>query len=135
MKEGLAAGLTTSRRITVDRARTIGFMGEEGRVYATPALIADIEYTCRDLALEALDPGEDSVGTRVEIDHLAATLEGMWVEITATVAAVEGRLVTFAVTARDPVDDPIAKGRHMRFVVDVAKTKERLAAKAAKAAS
>ena len=132
MKDTLQQGLTTTRRIDIDRARTIDFMGEEGRVYATPALLEDIEVTCRNLLLEHLDPGEDSVGTRVELDHMAATLEGMWVEITATVAVLEGRATTFEVTARDALDD-VARGRHNRFIVDVEKTKARLAAKAAKA--
>lgn len=132
MKPSLAVGVTTTRRITVDKGRTIGFMGEEGRVYATPELVRDIEVTCRELALAHLDAGEDSVGTRVEIDHLAPTLMGMWAEITATIVEVKGRLVTFEVSAKDPLD-PIARGRHTRFISDVAKTKERLAAKAAKA--
>jgi predicted thioesterase len=57
---------------------------------------------------------------------------GMTVEITITVAEVKGRAVTLEIAAKDNLD-PIAKGKHSRFVVDVAKTKERLAAKAAKA--
>ncbi len=132
MKDSLAAGLSASRRVTIDRARTIGFMGEDARVYSTPMLVQDIEATCRDLLLEHLDAGEDSVGTRVEIDHLAATLEGMWVEFSAKVTEVEGRAVSLEVTARDALDE-VARGRHNRFVVDIAKTKVRLAAKAAKA--
>jgi fluoroacetyl-CoA thioesterase len=132
MKSSLAAGLTMTRRITVDRSRTIGFMGEGGRVYATPELVRDVEVTCRNLLLEHLEDGEDSVGTRVEIDHLAATLVDMWVEITVTTIEVKGRLVTFEVAARDVVD-AVARGRHTRFVVDKSKTQERLAAKAAKA--
>jgi fluoroacetyl-CoA thioesterase len=132
MKPSLTAGLTTTRRITVDRDRTIGFMGEGGRVYATPELVRDTEMTCRNLILEHLDDGEDSVGTRVEIDHLAATLVDMWVEFTVTVSEVKGRFVTFEVAARDIVD-AVARGRHTRFVVDKTKTQERLAAKAVKA--
>jgi fluoroacetyl-CoA thioesterase len=132
MKPSLTAGLTTTRRITVDRDRTIGFMGEGGRVYATPELVRDTEMTCRNLILEHLDDGEDSVGTRVEIDHLAATLVDMWVEFTVTVSEVKGRFVTFEVAARDIVDT-VARGRHTRFVVDRTKTQERLAAKAVKA--
>jgi fluoroacetyl-CoA thioesterase len=132
MKSSLASGLTTTRRITVDRGRTIGFMGEGGRVYATPELVRDVEATCRNLLLEHLDEGEDSVGTRVEIDHLAATLVDMWVEITVTAIEVKGRLVTFEVAARDVVD-AVARGRHTRFIVDKSKSQERLAAKAAKA--
>jgi fluoroacetyl-CoA thioesterase len=132
MKPSLTTGLTTTRRITVDRDRTIGFMGEGGRVYATPELVRDTEMTCRNLILEHLDDGEDSVGTRVEIDHLAATLVDMWVEFTVTVSEVKGRFVTFEVAARDIVD-AVARGRHTRFVVDKTKTQERLAAKAVKA--
>ncbi len=132
MKESLAAGLATSRRVTIDRARTIGFMGEDARVYATPMLVQDIEATCRDLLLEHLDEGEDSVGTRVELDHLAATPEGMWAEFTATITAVDGRAISFEVSARDPLDD-IVRCRHNRFIVDIAKTQARIAAKAAKA--
>ncbi len=132
MKPSLAPGLSFTRRITVDTARTIGFMGEAGRVYATPALINDIEYTCRDGILAHLDPGEDSVGTRVELDHLAPTLPGMAVEITIIVAGVKGRLVSFNVAARDGLDD-IGRGRHVRFVVDIGKTLDRLRMKAARA--
>ena len=107
-------------------------MGEKARVYATPMLVRDIEFACRNLLLEHLDPGEDSVGTRIEIDHLAATLLGMTVELTVTVAEVKGRAVTFEVSGRDGVE-PICRGRHTRFVVDVKTTEERLAAKAKKA--
>lgn len=132
MKASLVPGVTTTGRITVDRDRTIDFMGEEARVYATPMLVRDIEMTCRNLLLAHLDPGEDSVGTRVEVDHLAATLLGMPVELAVTVMEVNGRAVTFEVAGKDSVE-PICRGRHMRFVVNVEKTKARLAAKAAKA--
>jgi predicted thioesterase len=132
MKPTLAAGLTATRRFTVDRERTIGFMGEAARVYATPMLVRDVEVTCRELLLEHLDPGEDSVGTRIELDHLAPTLLGMTAEIAVTVAEVKGRAVVFDVSATDGVD-PIARGRHSRFVVDVKQTEQRLAAKAKKA--
>jgi predicted thioesterase len=134
MKPSLAAGVTFARRFAVDRARTIEFMGEEGRVYATPSLVRDIELTCREGLLAHLDGGEDSVGTRVELDHLAPTLLEMPVEIKATVTEVKGRLVSFDLAARDPVDE-IARGKHVRFIVDVRKTAERLKAKAAKAAA
>ena len=132
MKPTLTAGISATRNFTVDRERTIDFMGEHARVYATPALVRDIEVSCREFLLEHLDPGEDSVGTRVEIDHLAATLLGMQVEIRVSVAEVKGRLVTFEVSAQDGVD-PICRGKHMRFVVDVKQTEARLAAKAQKA--
>ena len=132
MKGSLAAGISTVRELTVDRERTIDLMGEAARVYATPMMVRDIEMTCRELLLAHLDPGEDSVGTRVEIDHLAATLLGMKVQIEAKVTEVKGRAVTFEVSAHDGID-AICRCKHGRFVVDVRKTEERLAAKAQKA--
>jgi predicted thioesterase len=94
-------------------------------------VVRDIEQTCRDLLLEHSDAGEDSVGIEVTVQHLAPTLLGMAVTITATVAAVEGRKVSFEVSAKDELE-PICTSRHVRFAVDVAKTHERLKAKAAK---
>ena len=132
MKPTLAAGLQSVATIGIDRDRTIDFMGEDGRVYATPMMVRDIEMTCRNLLLQHLDAGEDSVGTRVEIDHLAATLMGMTVQIQVTIAEVKGRAVTFDVSGSDDVE-PICRGRHQRFVADIRKTEERLAAKAQKA--
>ncbi len=132
MKPSLTTGIGTTKRIIVDRDRTIGFMGEEGRVYATPELLRDIEQTCRDFLLEHLDADEDTVGARVELDHTAPTLAGMWVEITVTVAELQGRAVTLEIVAKDPLDT-ICKARHGRFVVSVSKTVERLKAKAEKA--
>jgi predicted thioesterase len=132
MKHSLQPGLEACTTLQVDRERTIDFMGESARVYATPMLVRDIEVACRELLLAHLDAGEDSVGTRVEIDHIGATLLGMPVTLTVRVASVEGRAVTFEVEGRDSVE-PIVRGRHARFVVDVAKTAQRLAAKAAKA--
>lgn len=132
MKASLATGVTATTTLTVDRERTIDFMGDNARVYATPMLIRDIELASRDLLLAHLDPGEDSVGTRVELDHMAATLLGMPVELTITVAVVNGRSVTLEVSGRDSLE-LICRGKHNRFVVDVKKTEERLGAKARKA--
>jgi predicted thioesterase len=132
MKASLAAGLTATSKVTVDRERTIGFMGEKARVYATPMLVRDIEVACRELLLQHLDSGEDSVGTRIELDHLAATLMNMSVELKVTLAEVKGRLVTLDFEGRDSVD-AICRGKHQRFVVDVKATEARLATKAKKA--
>ena len=132
MKTSLAAGVTATSKLIVDRERTIGFMGEKARVYATPMLVRDIEVACRELLLQHLDPEEDSVGTRIELDHLAATLMGMSVELKVTLTEVKGRAVTLDVEGRDSVD-AICRGKHQRFVVDVKTTEARLAAKAKKA--
>jgi predicted thioesterase len=142
MKESLREGLSTTQRISVTEDRTIDFLVADqadpgdasARVYATPALVADIETVCRDFLLEHLDEGEDSLGTRIDVEHLAPTLQGMWVEITATIAQVDGRAVTFDLSACDPVDESVVRGRHNRFIIDVEKTRQRLAAKASKAA-
>lgn len=133
MKDSLQPGVASTVTFEVDRERTIDFMGDAARVYATPMLVRDIEVACRNLLLDHVDAGEDSVGTRVEIDHIGATLLGMKVTLTVRVASVAGRSVVFEVEGSDAVE-PIVRGRHARFVVDVAKTAQRLAAKAQKAA-
>ncbi len=133
MKDAIRPGASKVKRLVVDRSRTIGFMGEEGRVYSTPDLLRDIEHTCRDLLLEHGDPGEDSVGMDVSLRHMAPTLLGMPVEISATVSAVDGRKVSFEIAAKDELE-AICAGTHTRFVVEIGKTLERLKAKAAKGA-
>ena len=131
MKDSLRPGVSRLERITIDRDRTIGFMGEEARVYATPRLVSDIEITCRNLILEHADPGEDSVGMEIALKHLAPSLPGMTVEITVRVVAVDRRKISFEVSARDELDE-ISAGTHARFVVDVTKTIEHLKAKVAR---
>ena len=107
-------------------------MGEKARVYATPMLVRDIEIACRDLLLKHLDAGEDSVGTRVEIDHLGGHADGHAGRTDVRVAEVKGRAVTFEVEGRDSVE-PICRGRHMRFVVDVGQDREAAGRQGAKA--
>jgi len=132
MSEPLQAGLTATRRIDIDRERTISFMGDECRVYSTPRMLYDIEMACRDLLLEHIESGKDSVGTRVELDHVGATLMGMWVEVSVTLATVNGNAVAFDFTVRDAVEE-VARGKHNRFIVGIEKTAQRLQAKRAKA--
>lgn len=133
MNKPLQVGLRHTRRIAVDRDRTIGFMGEDLRVYSTPSMVSDAEYTCRDFLVDFVREDQDSVGMRVEIDHLAPTLLGMAAEVRIEIVAIEGRKVTFAFEVADPVE-VVGRGIHVRFIVDKAKTGERLAAKRAKAA-
>jgi fluoroacetyl-CoA thioesterase len=134
MKPGLHPGVSRVNRITIGPERTISFMGEDARTYATPAMIRDIEYTCRDLILEHADSGEDSVGMEVAVKHLAPTILGMTVEIAVRVLAVDGRKVSFDVAVKDELDT-VGAGTHTRFVVDKAKTFERIKAKAARFAA
>ncbi len=133
MKETFKTGLSQVRKFVVDKDRTIGFMGEDCRVYGTPEMIRDIEWTCRDLIFEHADPGEDSVGVKVSVVHSAPTPLGMDVSITVTVAEIDRSRVVFDISATDPLDT-ICTGQHERFVVDLDKTKQRLRGKSAKAA-
>jgi predicted thioesterase len=108
----------------------IDFLGvEEARVLGTPWLIAYIEMTCRNLIKEHVGAGEDSVGTHVDVKHLAATPIGMSFRTQAEVVAVNERRVTCRVEAFDEVEK-IAEGKHERFVVDVARFASRVQAKA-----
>lgn len=132
MKASLVAGLTTKNVVVVDEGRYIGFMGREGMVYATPRMVSDVEYTCREFLLQHLDPGEDTVGAHVSIDHLAPTPLGMQATVELKVTEVDRRKVVVAFSVRDAVEE-VGRGTHVRFVVDTAKTRERLAAKRAKA--
>jgi fluoroacetyl-CoA thioesterase len=132
MKASLKPGLQAKKSIVVDEGRCIGFMGKEGAVYATPRMVSDVEYTCRDFLLAHLDPGEDSVGTHVSIDHLAATPMGLSVTLEIKVEEVERRKVVMSFSVSDSVEQ-VGRGKHVRFVVETAKTRERLAAKRAKA--
>ena len=132
MKLSLQVGLATRREVSVDESRCIGFMGKEGMVYATPRMVSDVEYTCRDFLLEHLDSGEDSVGAHVSIDHLAATPLGLKVTIDVKIVEIDRRRVTFEFSVQDPIEQ-CGRGRHVRFVVETAKSRERLAAKRAKA--
>jgi len=131
VKPSLAPGLQFSKPVLIDEQRCISFMGRENMVYATPRMVSDVEYACRDYLLAHLDAGEDSVGAHVSIDHLGATPPGVEVTIEARIAAVDKRRVTFEYSVRDPLEE-VGRGTHVRFVVDTAKSRERLAAKRAK---
>jgi fluoroacetyl-CoA thioesterase len=132
VKPTLTKDVSFSKSVLVDESLCISFMGKEGMVYATPRMVSDVEYACRDFLLQHLDPGEDSVGAHVSIDHLAATPMGLKVTIEARVEEVDRRKVVFAFSVKDPVEEA-GRGKHIRFVVETAKTRERLAAKRAKA--
>jgi fluoroacetyl-CoA thioesterase len=132
MKASLKQGLSSSKTIQVDEKRCISFMGKEGMVYATPMMVSDVEYACRDFLLEHLDAGEDSVGTQVVIDHLGATPPGLKVLIEIEISGMDRKRITFSFSVKDTVE-AIGRGTHTRFIVDTAKTRERLAAKRARA--
>lgn len=129
MKPGLDVGASLTKRYEIDKDRTIGFMGEHLRVYATPLMVKDVENACRDLLSNYLESTENTVGARVEIDHLGPTLIGMWVDVVVKLTGIEGRRINFDIEVRDELDT-VGKAKHTRFVVDLSKQKERLEAKA-----
>jgi fluoroacetyl-CoA thioesterase len=132
VKPTLKPGIATTKKIRVDESRVISFMGDDCRVYATPRIISDVEYTCREFLLAHLDPGEDSVGTKVNWEHVGPALLGADVTLEIKVIDVDGRRVTVEAKVSDGAD-AVAHGTHERFVVDVQKVRERLLKKAGKA--
>jgi fluoroacetyl-CoA thioesterase len=134
MKDELRAGATTRRDLTVDLPRTVDFLGESLRIYATPELVRDVEQTCLDFLLGHVDAGENSVGTAIAVKHGGATLLGQPVRIDARVAAVEGRSVAFDFSVHEG-DKEVASGTHSRFVVNVDRLRAKVQAGVQQAAS
>jgi predicted thioesterase len=125
----ITVGTRGEKTTTVTNENAISFLGrEDARVLATPWLIAWLEMTARDVVKPYLPDEEDTVGTQVNVRHLAATPIGMKVRFEAEVIGVEGRRVLFRVAARDD-RDRIAEGTHERAVINVGRFAERLRAK------
>ncbi|MEW6603136.1 MAG: thioesterase family protein [Thermoproteota archaeon] len=113
-------GAMKERTIIVDSNQTTSFLWEGENVLSTPSMIMEMEETCRLLLKEqfVLDPEWDSVGTIVDIRHLAATPVGAEVYLKAKVVSIDGRRVMFEVEARDKLEK-IGDGRHERFIINV----------------
>ena len=128
----LTAGLTGSAQIRVAEEHTAPRVGS-GKVHvlATPVMINVIEAAALAAIEHLLAPGYQSLGTRLDVRHIAATPVGMKVTASAKVTRVEGRTVTFQVEARDE-KDLIGEGTHERVVVNVAKFDERVQKKLAR---
>jgi fluoroacetyl-CoA thioesterase len=110
-------GATAEVSGTVDTDRTAHAMGNRGvHVFATPFVIGMLEDAAGAVLKRHLPPGAGSVGTMVEMKHLAATPVGMKVRARATLLETDGKRYLFAVEAWDE-KDKIAEGRHERFVV------------------
>jgi predicted thioesterase len=116
-------------KLLVTSESAITFLGMEGpRVLSTPHMIGHMELTCRDAVLPLLDAGFDTVGTPVDVYHLAAAPIGAVVTFTAEVIAVNDRRIQFRVEAWDE-KEKIGEGTHERAIVNVAKFATRLAEK------
>lgn len=99
-------------------------------VLATPALCALFELSAFEAVRAALEPGEATVGTHLQIDHLAATPVGMTVTVRARLEAVDRQRLAFTIEAHDG-REVVARGRHERFVVDLTQFLQKVAAKQA----
>jgi fluoroacetyl-CoA thioesterase len=112
-------GAVREESIDVDDRVSTKFLGLEGaRVLSTPHMIGHMEGTSRNLVLPMLEPGFDTVGTEVNVSHLAAAPMGEKVTIRSEITKVDDRRVTFKVEARDSCDK-IGEGTHERFIINV----------------
>jgi fluoroacetyl-CoA thioesterase len=139
MKPGLKPGLKHRFGYKVPENKTVPYTYPESpeiaampKVFATGFMIVLMEWVCTQLLAPYLDAGEGSLGVRVDVSHLAATLPGMTVTVDVEVSEVVGQRVAFKVKAHDGID-LIGEGHHERFVVIWDKFNARVAAKAAKA--
>jgi fluoroacetyl-CoA thioesterase len=118
-RDVIKVGMSAERSLIVPPERTVGhFVGGMPMVYATPMMILEMEMAAADAIKSGLEPGWVTVGTEVDIRHLAATPVGATVRTIARVVAVERRLIRFEVEAFDE-KRRIGEGRHARGLVNV----------------
>ena len=118
MENELQIGLTHKFDLTVTTEFVADQYGNAGfPVYATPALVAHVEAAAIQCVAFTLDEGQGTVGTRLDIQHLAATPLGMAVSVQAELSEIDGRRLVFSIEAYDEVEQ-IAKGTHERFVIN-----------------
>ena len=119
-------GATKERKVKINSNQTTSFLWEGENVFSTPAMISEMEETCRLLLKEQFIPNAewDSVGTVVNIKHLAATPIGTEVLLKSKVISVNGRRVMFDVEAFDKIER-IGQGQHERFIINVPQFKNK----------
>ncbi len=125
----LAPGVAGEFSLLVTHDVAVDFLGhEEARILGTPYLIGLLELTARNAVKGFLETGYDTVGTEVNVRHLAATPLGMSVRFHARVKSVENRRIWFDVEAYNE-REKIAEGTHERAIISVTRFVEKLAAK------
>ena len=137
MKPSLRPGIESTFRFRVSDSKTVPALYPESpefqempRVFATGFMVGFIEWACIQAIHPHIDwPNEQTVGTHVNVSHVAATPSGMEVTATVRLIQVESRRLTFEVEARDELD-VIGTGTHERFVVDKVKFAEKVQRKA-----
>ena len=137
MKDSLKPGLTFQFKFAVPENKTVPFLYPEApelqqmpKVLATGFMVGLFEWTCIQALMPHIDwPAEQSVGTHIDVSHLAATPPGLTVTASVKLVAVDGRRLVFEVEAHDGVDT-ICRGRHERFLINREKFDRKLAQKA-----
>ena len=128
-RDFIKVGMSAERTLVVPAERTVGhFVPGMPMVYATPMMILEMEMASGDAIRGSLQPGWVTVGTEVDIRHLAAALVGATVRTISKVIAVERRTIRFEVAAFEG-ERKLGEGQHARGLINVAKFNERLAAK------
>jgi predicted thioesterase len=126
-REFITVGMSAERILVVPPERTVGhFVPGMPMVYATPMMILEMEMASGDAIRGNLTPGWVTVGTEVNVRHVAAALVGATVRTTAKVIAVERRIIRFEVAAFEG-ERKLGEGQHARGLINVAKFSERLA--------
>jgi fluoroacetyl-CoA thioesterase len=127
-REIIKIGMSAERHLTVTPDRTVRHViPAMPAVFATPMMIMEMEMASADAISAHLEPGWVTVGTEVDIRHLAAAPVGALIRTTARVTAVERRVIRFAVEAFDG-ERRIGAGRHARGLVNLASFNKRLGA-------
>lgn len=127
--EDIQPGLCGDTGITVAQEHTAPHVGSgQVRVLATPVMVNLIEAAALKAVEHHVPAGHQTVGTLLNVRHLAATPVGMKVTAHAEVIRVEGRLLTFRVWADDEVE-PIGEGEHQRVIINLDKFDQRMGAK------
>jgi predicted thioesterase len=125
----LAPGLKGEAHLTVDFTLTAAALGDFGVVVlGTPYMINLMEIASANAVNPELEPGQTTVGTLVEVKHLAATPIDMRVTAQSTLVEVDGRRLVFEVEAYDE-REKIGQGRHERFIVDLERFLQRVKSK------
>jgi len=120
MKE-IPVGQNNEMTITTTPEMGIRHLGPAASLYSTPAMVEHIEGTALQSLLPFLEPGEQSVGVRINVAHMAPTPIGMKVTIKTTLQEVDGRRCVFAVEAHNEGGVKIGEGTHERRVIDVSR--------------
>jgi predicted thioesterase len=111
-------GLSYTATTTVNQNNTALALGSgDMEVFATPAMVALMENAAMNAVAPLLAEGQTTVGTQISTTHIKASALGATITATAVLTAVDGRSLTFAITAREG-DKVIGEGSHTRFIVD-----------------